>query len=208
MESVYSRHRQERMRVEEVLRETLRETTLVRKPNTRFDVVGLRLHSYMLENDPILSENDGAALHELEEMSHTLDANRIANACIRLDEVLISVEGEAHGDLDRAIAAVNVEAEIAEGQGERREEEENDVLIFCRDRGWLANEQDQWLCLAMIRRGLSKHPTEACVWCCKRQIWDFEQCMNHYTNMGRISCLPAIATNCSRCCRNSAGFFS
>ena len=59
--------------VDEVLRETLKVRTLVRKPNTKFDVVGLRLHSYMLENDPVLTENDGAALHssKMEGPSHT-----------------------------------------------------------------------------------------------------------------------------------------
>ena len=170
-----------RFTVDTVLRSTLHETTRVRKPIDCFDIVALRLQSYMFADDPIFTENEGAVLRELDEIYRSVETNRIANACVRLDELLESAEGDAHGDLGKAVAAANRETEAAEASGDDREEQENEVLSFCKDRGWLRESENQWLCVAMMRRGLTRHSSQECLTCCGKQLWDFTECYNHYT---------------------------
>ena len=52
-----------------------------------------------------------------------------------------------------------------------------------RDRGWLREEENQWLLLAMIQRGLAVHSSQTFLTCvvCKKHVHDLGECVKHCT---------------------------
>ena len=163
--------------VDEVLCEALRETTKVRAAVDSFDIICLRLRSYMSSDDAILSADNHLVETQLQAVRDLRDTAQAARACNRLQSLLHGANGEMHGDLQAALGATDAETEVV------RDPQEHIVMNWCKEKGWLQPEERQWKLLAMIRRGLIVDSSGAFLSCAhhNKQMHDFDECVRHFS---------------------------
>jgi len=173
---------------EDALKAALNEVTKVKGADTDSGnaIVALRLWEYMQPDDPILCENAGEIKRRLTAVQAVRRTEKLARDSERLQKLIQGEGGEAFGDLQKALGIQNAQAQPAE------QEEEQAVLNWCVQKGWVPQEAQQWLLLAMIRRGLRQaSAAEAVRWggehlscaVCKKQIWSFSACRAHFTEV-------------------------
>ena len=143
--------------VEEVLRAGLQVILKVRSPQSPFDLVCLRLRSYMLQTDPILQDQE--VKRRLEALRAGVTTAQAARDSSKLQVLVESANDAVHGDLRAALGVIEATAQTVDQQ------QDHSVMHWCRDKGWLNDEEHQWLLLAMIQRGLITHLSEPCLSC-------------------------------------------
>ena len=100
------------------------------------------------------------------------------------------------------MGSIQVEEWSCQVGAQWRVQQEEDALNWCRDKGWLTIEEQQWKLLAMIQRGLVLYSTEDCLTCihCPKQLWSFDHAVQHFTVVKNIHrhdrpCLQELADN-------------
>ena len=169
--------KKKKFNVEEALLAALDVTFHVRGPEDVTDVVCLRLQSYMRPNDPILSANNSLMRKRLELVRTSLNVAQAARDSHRLELLVEAQDTDIHGNLDVALGVIEAEKESVQQQ------QEHAVMNWCRDRGWLKEEEQQWLLLAMIQRGLTVHSSGEFLTCVhhRKQMHCFDDCLGHFT---------------------------
>ena len=163
--------------VEEVLRAGLQVTLKVRSPQGPFDLVCLRLRSYMPQTDPILQ--DVEVKRRLEALRAGVTTAQAARDSARLQVLVESANDTVHGNLSAALGVIEATAQTVDQQ------QDHSVMHWCTDKGWLNDEEHQWLLLAMIQRGLITHLSGSCFSCVHhdKQLWGFGECVRHFTEV-------------------------
>ena len=155
------------------------------------DIVCLRLWRYMEPDDPILLENDGEIRRRLVALEEARFTAQLARDSERLQKLVDGDLGhDAFGDLNKALGIQAAAAQPAEA------EEEQAVVNWCTQKGWVPEEAQQFLLLAMIRRGLrqaSAAEAQRCggehLFCivCKKHLWSFSECQSHFSGKQKNS---------------------
>ena len=160
---------------EEALIGALNETTKVRGPNQPTDIVCLRLRSYMHAEDSILTSNDKEIDRRLDEVRAAKQTAKLARDSAKMQALVDGQDSLLLGDLNKALGVLDSAKEKVEG--------EHGVMNWCKDKGWLREENCQWTLLAMIERGLRISSCGQFLVCHHhvKQLHDFNSCVNHFT---------------------------
>ena len=123
----------------------------------------------MCEDDPILVTNIQEVERRLEAVRANVNTAKVARDSSRLKVSVESANDAIHGDLTAALGVIEATAQTVDQQ------QDHSVMNWCRDKGWLNDEEHQWLLLAMIQRGLSTHLLGTCLTCAHhdKQLWGF-----------------------------------
>ena len=161
--------------VDEALASALRNETKVRGALDRYDIVCLRLHSYLVDGDPVSFGEDD----RLSQVRAALEDAQLARHSARLEALVASSEPELWGQLDKALGIAEQELEAAKPQ------RADNVVDWCKNHSWLAagDEDSQCKLLAMIQKGLSVHSLGTCLTCVHhdKQLWSLGACWEHFT---------------------------
>ena len=168
-------------------------TTKVRGSQSVSDIVCLRLKSYMKEDDPLLT--DGVK-KQLDAVRHKIELEQLARDSQRLQSLVELKNKEMHGNLEAALNVIQVEANTV------LQQQDHEVMNWCRDKGWLNDEEKQWQVLAMIQRGLIINSTGEFLTCAhhKKQMHGFDECLKHFTfyknyHLEEQPSIPVLAEN-------------
>ena len=161
--------------VEEALKSTLHQTTKVRSNQDGTDVVCLRLRSYMLNHDPIFLADDQVVEKRLDALRTELQTAKMARDSRRLQLLVEGDNSAMHGDLHAALGVIDADDRSV------HELQQHSVMNWCRDRGWLRKEDNEWRLLAMIQRGLVIDSDGTFLTCAhhRKQMHGFDECLKH-----------------------------
>ena len=100
--------------VEEVLRAGLQVTFKVRSSQDPFDLVCLRLQSYMVQNDAILQDQE--VKRRLETLRAGVTTAQNARDSAKLQMLVESANDTIHGDLNAALGVIEATAQTVDQQ--------------------------------------------------------------------------------------------
>ena len=163
--------------VEEVLEQALGVTSRVRGSRDSSDVVCLRLRTYMQDDDPILQKDNSFVDGRLAALRQAFKTSKMAQDSRRLQSLVEGEDNAVRGDLQAALGVLETTAQTMD------EQQEHEVMNWCKDKGWLQSESDEWMLLAMIHRGLIRDPCDQFLTCVhhKKQMHDYKECVRHFS---------------------------
>ena len=163
--------------VDDALRSALQNTTAVRAQQTFYDIVCLRLRTYMWDDDQLLHANSGECEKHVQAVQEQKAKEKHARDACKITRLITSEDSSVHGNLEAALGTVE------EAERQNQAQLEHPVVDWCLHNGWLSEETKKWKLLAMIERGLILAPSGQHLTCSKhsKQLWSFTLCWEHFT---------------------------